>query len=247
MNGGEGRMMNLRQWMVAVLLLGPLAASAGASAPPDQNGLDPARKASYEQQMAALKLKGDVQRGKDIYYVCSSCHLPSGAGRSDGTYPQLAGQHASVVIKQIADIRAGLRDNPPMYPFAITLADPQELADVAAYIQTLCIPRDHGRPPGDGVLLSHGKAVYQERCAACHGQNGQGDAAQFYPVLAGQHYKYLLRQVTAIRDGRRRNGNPAMVGVVKQLSGADLDAVVEYMASLDMPGAMCRPAGSPSK
>jgi cytochrome c553 len=27
-------------------------------------------------------------------------------------------------------------------------------------------------------------------------------------VIAGQHYKYLLRQMTEIRDGHRRNANP---------------------------------------
>ena len=37
----------------------------------------------------------------------------------------------------MADIRAGLRDNPTMYPFAATLTDAQELADVAAYIEKL--------------------------------------------------------------------------------------------------------------
>ena len=37
---------------------------------------------------------------------------------ADGTFPQLAGQHTTVLIKQMADIRAGERDNPTMYPFA---------------------------------------------------------------------------------------------------------------------------------
>ena len=30
----------------------------------------------------------------------------------------MAGQHSTVIIKQIADIRIGKRDNPKMYPFA---------------------------------------------------------------------------------------------------------------------------------
>jgi len=88
--------------------------------------------------------------------VCSACHLPSGAGRADGTFPQLAGQHSTVLIKQIADIRAGLRDNPIMYPFAATLTDPQELADVSAYIETLKIPHDNGRGPGTDQLCGRG-------------------------------------------------------------------------------------------
>ena len=49
-----------------------------------------------------------------------------------------------MLLKQLADIRAGLRDSPTMYPFAATLTDPQELADVAAYIEQPCIPREHG-------------------------------------------------------------------------------------------------------
>ena len=34
-------------------------------------------------------------------------------------------------------------------------------------------------------------------------------------MIAGQHYKYLLRQMTEIRDGKRRNANPDMVKVIK--------------------------------
>ena len=57
----------------------------------------------------ALSKKGDVKRGRDTYEICGACHLPTGAGRSDGTFPQLAGQHTTVLIKQMADIRMGLR------------------------------------------------------------------------------------------------------------------------------------------
>ncbi len=192
------------------------------------------------EKIEALKLKGDVKRGKEAYEVCGACHLPSGAGRPDGTFPQLAGQYSTVLIKQMADIRGGLRDNPTMYPFAVTLSDPQELADVAAYIQTLCIPTEHGMGKGDKALLQQGKELYEKECTSCHGKNGEGDSAKFYPVLAGQHYKYLLRQVTEIRDGKRRNANPDMVKIVKKYTDRELDAVVEYMASLHMPGATCK-------
>jgi cytochrome c553 len=92
------------------------------------------------EKIEALKLKGDAKAGKEGYEVCGACHLPSGAGRPDGTFPQLAGQHTTVLIKQMADIRAGLRDNPTMYPFAKELTDAQELANVSAYIESLCIP-----------------------------------------------------------------------------------------------------------
>jgi cytochrome c553 len=185
------------------------------------------------EKVEALDKTPDVVNGEEAYEVCGACHLPSGAGRPDGTFPQLAGQHRTVVIKQIADIREGRRDNPIMYPFAKTLIDPQELADVSAYIQTLPIPHDNGKGPGTNLEL--GKQLYADNCVECHGNQGEGDAEKFYPVLAGQHYKYMLRQITEIRDGVRRNANPDMVKVVKKYSDEDLAAVVDYMSRLEWP------------
>lgn len=227
--------------MALVLALVPTVVLAGAPAP---------KKAGIEEKgyvwnvqegekIEALKLKGNAKAGKEAYEVCGACHLPSGSGRPDGTFPQLAGQHATVIIKQIADIREGLRDNPTMYPFAQTLTDAQELADVSAYIQTLCIPREHGMGSKDPAILKHGEELYKKECTSCHGANGEGDAKKFYPVLAGQHYKYMLRQVTEIRDGKRRNANPDMVKIVKKYSDKDLDSVVTYMSTLTMPGTLC--------
>ena len=187
------------------------------------------------EKIEALKLKGDVKRGEEAFEVCSACHLPSAAGRPDGTFPQLAGQHTTVIIKQMADIRAGLRDNPIMYPFAATLVDPQELADVAAYIQTLKVPHDNGKGPGAAPDLETGKKLYARDCETCHMKNGEGDGKKFYPVLAGQHYKYMLRQATEIRDGKRRNANPDMVKVIKTYSDKEIDAIVDYMSRLEMP------------
>lgn len=188
------------------------------------------------EKIEALNLKGDPKNGKEVYEVCSACHLPSGAGRPDGTFPQLAGQHSTVLIKQMADIRMGLRDNPTMYPFAKTMVDAQELADVSAYIQTLSIPKGNGKGAGTPEILEKGKKLYIDNCVSCHGKNGEGEADKFYPVLAGQHYKYMLRQITEIRDGKRRNANPEMVKVVKKYTDAELDAVVDYMSRLEMPG-----------
>ncbi len=197
------------------------------------------------EKIEALKLKGDLKRGEEAYEVCSACHLPNAAGRPDGTFPQLAGQHTTVIIKQIADIRAKLRDNPIMYPFAVTLADPQELADVSAYIASLKVPHDNGRGPGTDLDL--GKKLYERDCQVCHLKNGEGVMDKFYPVLAGQHYKYMLRQATDIRDGRRRNANPDMVKVIKTYNDKEVDAIVDFMSRLEMPekGAV-KPAAAPA-
>ena len=188
---------------------------------------------SDRESLEALALKGDPARGKEAYEVCSACHLPNGSGRPDGTFPQLAGQHARVLVKQIADIRAGRRDNPIMYPFAIMLTDPQELADVAAYLQSLPIPPGNGKGPG--IDLSEGEKLYRRDCVQCHSDRGQGNAEKFYPALAGQHYEYLLRQIRDIAASRRRNADPDMVKVVQGYRDDQLQAVVDYVSRLSRP------------
>ena len=49
---------------------------------------------------------------------------------------------------------------------------------------------------------------------------------------SGQHYRYLLREEVAIRDGERRNANPKMVRLIKGYSDADLQAVADYISQL---------------
>jgi cytochrome c553 len=200
-------------------------------------------------KVAALKLKGDIARGKKSYEICAACHLPSGSGLSNIRLPQLAGQHASVMIKQLSDIRAGIRYTPTMEPFAKTRRGPQELADLAAYIETLCIPHEHGRYDGADTdqRIAEGKAIYIDKCKICHGADGDGDKAQFYPVIAGQHYQYLVRQLIEIRDGIRHNADPDMVKALKKFSDSDRVAVSAYMASLTMAGRMCQVADGKKK
>jgi cytochrome c553 len=58
----------------------------------------------------ALERKGNRKRGEVLYALCRSCHLPSAGGLvPTAASLRLAGQHSSVLIKQMADIRAGLR------------------------------------------------------------------------------------------------------------------------------------------
>ncbi len=241
----------MKKLIIAVSLAMIAVGAANAAPPaPKKEGIEGKNyqwNAQEGEKIEALKLKGDKKRGEEAYEVCGACHLPSGAGRPDGTFPQLAGQHTTVLIKQMADIRAGLRDNPTMYPFAATLTDPQELADVSAYIESLCIPADHGKYEGADAAMqvAKGKELYEKQCLECHGKNGEGNKEKFYPVIAGQHYKYLLRQMTEIRDGHRRNANPDMVKVIKPYTNDQLVAISAYQSSLKMPGSMC--AAKPAK
>jgi cytochrome c553 len=180
----------------------------------------------------ALALEGDLDSGRRIYRSCAVCHLEDGRGRPDGTFPQLAGQHRSVLIKQLVDIREGRRSNPIMAPYAEALIDAQEIADVAAFIAHLPAPAPAASNEAPNEA---GRRLYERDCAACHGARGEGNAVAFVPVLAGQHAPYLLRQVRAIAAGRRDNAHPEMSRRVASYTDADLRAVVAYAATL--PGA----------
>jgi cytochrome c553 len=177
----------------------------------------------------ALEAKGEAQRGKLAFGPCEGCHRADASGRVSGAYPRLSGQHANVLMKQIADIRGGRRSNPKMEPFIDDhVLTPFDIADIAVYLQALPVSGANGKGPGTGV--ERGKQLYEKDCTSCHGALGEGDAAKFYPMVAAQHYKYLLREVKFIRDGDRRNSNPDMVNVIKPYSTADLEAVADYMA-----------------
>lgn len=185
-----------------------------------------------DELAALLEMKGDPARGKQVFNACWDCHRKDASGRANGVFPRLAGQHATVLIKQIIDIRGERRNNPSMQPIAAGLSR-GDIADVAAYLQSLPINPANGKGPGGGV--ARGKQLYDRDCVSCHGANGEGDAAKFYPMVAAQHYQYLLREVVSIREGDRRNSDPAMVKVVKGYSQSDIEAVADYMAQLPPP------------
>ena len=180
---------------------------------------------------ATLALPGDVQRGKDAYAECQTCPRTDASGRSAFDIPRLSGQHASVLIKQLMDIRSGLRINEDMREYMhdsdLTL---QDFADMAAYLQSLPVAGKIGQGPSE--LVARGQDLYASDCSACHGERGEGRAELFYPMLASQHYGYLLREMDLILNGERGNSNPAMPPILQNYTADDKQAIAAYLAQL---------------
>ncbi len=182
----------------------------------------------------AIHLTPDIDKGREVYRVCAVCHMPEGWGIEDGYYPQIAGQHSTVLIKQLADILARNRDTPTMFPFALLEnLQPQEFADVATYLERLPMTRDNGLGPGTD--LEHGKRLYEENCVDCHGSNGEGIATDYMPLIQGQHYNYLVRQFEWIREGKRRNADDEMVEQIQGFTDRDISAIMDYTSRLKPP------------
>ena len=186
------------------------------------------------EKTRAMLLTPDRENGIEVYEVCSACHLLEGWGSKNGTFPQIAGQHREVLIKQMADIRAGNRDNPTMYPFALpeSIGDEQAMADVTAYIAKLPMNPDNGKGPWAPGTPEHeqGGKLYKDNCVKCHGDQGEGIADKFYPRIEGQHYEYMVRQFEWIRDGKRRNANPEMVKQIQEFSDKEMQMVINWVS-----------------
>ncbi|MBS3935307.1 MAG: c-type cytochrome [Sulfuritalea sp.] len=216
--------MNMHLRTLGTLLAGLGSALALAASPGDWN-------APYPEKTEALSLRGDAARGEAAFAICQGCHRVGATGRADGSYPRLAGQHATVLIKQLTDVRSGRRGNPKMLPFADhQVLSTQEIADIALYLQALPVTPDQGR--GSGADVERGARLYAADCASCHGARGEGDAAKFYPRVAGQHYRYLLRESLLIRAGGRRNANPEMLRAIGGYGDEDIAAVSDYISRL---------------
>ena len=65
-------------------------------------------------------------------------------------------------------------------------------------------------------------------CAACHGLDGNSSDPQ-YPKLAGQHERYIARQLSLYKTGERENA--IMLGFAAGLSAQDMRDIGAYFAT----------------
>ena len=184
------------------------------------------------EKLKALRLKGNPVSGAEAFKICQGCHKNGAIGTPSGAYPRLAGQYSTVLIEQITDIRSGVRKNPKMEPYSDEhVINTQEIADIAAYLQSVPI-RLNTTGVGSGNELAIGETFYLKDCAVCHGTQGEGNARKFIPLIAGQYYKYLLRELVYIQTEKRGNANPDMVKVLKSYSKEDLEVVADYVSRM---------------
>ena len=66
-------------------------------------------------------------------------------------------------------------------------------------------------------------------CAACHGPAGATPTAPENPILAGQHYDYLVRALRDYKSGKRNSA--VMKGFAASLSLQDIEDLAAWFAS----------------
>lgn len=149
---------------------------------------------------------GDPVAGKGSYAICATCHSPDGAGNVALNAPRLAGQESWYIDRQLKLFRDGARGTAPgdtqgmqMRAMAMAVAQPDAVANLIAYIETLPVTPAPATVAGDAVA---GKTAYAV-CAACHGQQAEGNQALGGPRLAGLDDWYLVRQLDNFKNNRR--------------------------------------------
>ena len=185
---------------------------------------------------------GNVATGQALYAVCGSCHGAQGEGNAALNSPQLAGQGAWYIRRQLGYFKKGIRGaasddtfGAQMAPMASVLANDAAISDVAAYIATL------SQQPATTTITgnaSRGQSFYQT-CGTCHGRKGEGNYALDAPRLAGQEDWYLKRQIENFRTGVRGTHPDDEFGVQMTLMAkmlkddAAVDDVIAYINTLN--------------
>ncbi|MCL4153196.1 UNVERIFIED_CONTAM: hypothetical protein GTU68_037018 [Idotea baltica] len=178
---------------------------------------------------------GDAAAGKEISATCAGCHGADGKAILPD-YPNLAGQHASYIAKQLTAYRDGERENPLMSPMAAALTD-QNILDLAAYYAGMTPIK--GAAHEENLML--GQSIYRggvtsvkiASCTGCHGPSGKGNPAAIYPSISGQNAAYLAEQLKLFRTGTRNNDpNEMMRALAHRLSDAEIDALANYASGL---------------
>jgi cytochrome c553 len=178
--------------------------------------------------LSAAASAQDAEVGRTKATACLACHGPEGNSPTP-LIPILAGQTARYIYLELRDMKEGRRDVAAMMPFIQGLSK-DDMLDLGAFFAGQR-PHDTGFKT-DPAKVTRGQAKAAETlCTTCHlgGMKGQNEV----PRVAGQHHDYVVKQLQDFKAGRRTNDAGTMSSVSKTLSEDDMDALANYLESLD--------------
>ncbi|WP_336491766.1 c-type cytochrome [Methylobacterium nigriterrae] len=172
--------------------------------------------------------------GTEVAQVCTACHGERGIA-SDPQNPNLAGQSAIAIYKQLHDYKSGTRVHEVMTGIAQGLED-QQIVDVAAHFAASArLELD----PTTAEVMDEDIVRLVERgdparglpaCNSCHGFNAGGPIET--PTVSHQNRDYLARQLHAFKDGGRRNDiYTRMRSVAAKLTDREIDKLANFYAT----------------
>ncbi len=209
---------------------------------------------AFTSTSGILHAEGNISSGKEKAAACVSCHGDNGNSLVS-SFPKLAQQHSSYLIKQLQAFKSGTRKNPMMSSIAMGLTD-EDMIDIAAYyaeqeVSANQLPvlddEDEDQKPAateggkktDGndkiqAIIAQGSDLYRNgdltrevsACIACHGPFGEGNKPAAYPLLKSQHADYLIKTLTDFKtDSRSNNPENIMHMIAKKMTDEEIKAV----------------------
>jgi cytochrome c553 len=186
--------------------------------------------------------KPDLAKAKQTAEtVCAACHGADG-NSAVAANPNLAGQGAEYISRQLQHFKDGVRVNAIMQGMAAPLS-PEDMVALGIYFSQ---QKPKGNTAKDPKLVTAGQALYRggnsatglPACAACHSPNGAGVPKNF-PRLSGQYADYTYAQLRAFKMGERGNdagGKDAqgriMAAVASKMDDAQMKALADYTSGL---------------
>ena len=202
------------------------------------NKLSPYIKITFLMVLSFGIEASDIEKGKEKSVACAACHGQEGISPSP-IWPNLAGQHANYISKQLYEFKKGAtgnRNNSIMYGISLTLSD-DDISDLSDYYSSLKgsvgTTADEYLTLGQNVYRGGNMEYKIQACIACHGPTGQGNGPASIPSLSGQHADYLYSQLKNFQNGNRSNDpNKMMRNIVHRMTDDELKAVSEYIQGL---------------
>jgi cytochrome c553 len=168
--------------------------------------------------------------------LCASCHGQRGISNNP-QWPNLAGQHAGYLSKQLHDFKKGTtRQAVTMAAIIANLSD-NEIAELADFYakqtpMTGATPEKYLKR-GEQLYRGGDFAKHLAACIACHGPKGLGNAQANFPAVSGQHATYTLQQLRLFKAQKRENDcNSIMRDISARMSEEDMEAVAYYIQGL---------------
>lgn len=200
--------------------------------------------------------EGSISMGKSNASQCTGCHGEDGNSMIS-SFPKLAGQHESYLVKQLQAFKDGSRNDSMM----ASLAQDMDLATIenfSAYYASQKVSKndlpllddDDDEDSSEGTndqsaeldsLLTLGSDLYLNgnlktnvsACIACHGPSGDGNKPASFPVLRSQHADYLIKSLTDFKKGSRNNNSDSMMHLIaKKMTDKEIKAVSYHLSMM---------------
>jgi cytochrome c553 len=210
-------------WAAICSAAGLLQTAPGGE--PIQQASYPTTQVEVTPQLLAGANADAIGRGATLALRCAMCHGPRGLSMAEA--PNLAGQYAVAIYKQLMDFNTGARASAVMAPLVADLSD-ADMRDLAVYYAYLPRPSapHAGRPP---AIVAHGAPMRGiAPCGTCHGTIGLKTGATW---LVGEPEAYLHAQLAAFAAGTRHNDIDAqMRNIARRMTTPEIDAASKFYA-----------------